>query len=161
MRSSSAGDGLKSMLRSRKALFVIIFGLSMLVLTIYAGLVIISSLAQASSSARGTVAQNIVTGTLSIGAFALVFLGYSLVQKQEFPGTARATIHFRVAVIMYMLVPLSIVDALISVAYILSETSCMSSISIALFDTSIGLLFAIGIGLIAATTYVIAQELAY
>jgi len=98
-----------------------------------------------------SVAEAIVGGTLSIGAFSLAFLGYALAQRREHPGTVIARIHSRVAAIMYLLLPLAMLDAIVSIAYLITNLPW-------LFDASLTLIFLIGAGFVAATTYVVAEE---
>jgi len=98
-----------------------------------------------------SVSEAIVGGTLSIGAFSLAFLGYSLARRQEHTGTVIGRIHSRVAMVMYVLLPPAMLDALVSLAYLITGLSWM-------FDVSLALVFLIGMGFVIATTYVVAEE---
>jgi len=100
---------------------------------------------------KRSLAETIIGSTLSLGAFSLALLGYSLAQKRDHAGTVIARIHTRVAMIMYMLLPLSLFDALTSISYLITDLPWM-------FDVTLSLLFIIGLGFVAVTTYVVAEE---
>lgn len=142
--------------------FFIIVALGILVMV---GIVVIAVLCSLSSgqvtlTSKETIAGDIAQGTLSLGALALVFLGYSLTRRQEKFGTNVAHIHSRVALTMFLLIVLSVLDAAASFGYLsLSSSDSQNNFSW-LFDLSFALLFVIGETLVAATTYVVAKEVA-
>jgi hypothetical protein len=115
---------------------------------------------QITSSSKEMVSGSIAGGTLSLGALALVFLGYSLVQRQEKFGTKVAHVHSRVAFTMFLLIVLSVFASMTSVGYLLFPSSGSQDTYSWLFDLSLGLVFVIGETLVAATTYVVAEEVA-
>lgn len=101
---------------------------------------------------KRSLAETIAGSTLSLGAFLLALLGYSLAQRGEHPGTVKDRVYSRVAVIMYMLLPLSLFDALISISFLITELPWM-------FDATLFLIFVVGLGFVGVTTYVIVEEL--
>jgi len=117
------------------------------------------SLIQVPPSSKQVVSESIAAGTLSLGALALAFLGYSLAQRQDKWGTKVAHVHSRVAFTMFLLIVFSVLDAMTSIGYLLTSSSCSQSTSW-MFDTSLVLVFVIGETLVAATTYVVAEEIA-
>lgn len=140
-----------------------VFGISMFVATAVVAAIVVKNFDQVEVSAKENVAKSIVGGTLSLGALALVFLGYSLAQRREHFGEDPEQIYSRVAIVMYLLIPLSLFDALTSTVYLLISSSCSyaSTTYSWLFELSLALLFVIGGALIVATTYIVAEEFSY
>jgi hypothetical protein len=134
------------------------FGIAMTIFTSLLALPILSALEQVTQSAKNTVVNNIIGGTLGIASLALGFLGYSLSQRAKNFGEKSSRIYSKVAMIMYSVIPLCVFDALVSVAYILTESSCLHSAYQWLFDLSLLFLFIIGGLLILSTTYLIVEE---
>jgi len=125
--------------------------------------IVVQNFDQLTVSAKESIAKNIVGGTLSLGALALAFLGYSLAQRREHFGESPEQIHSKVALAMYLIIPLSLFDALTSITYLLISSSCLYARTTYswLFDLSLALLFVIGGALIVATTYIVAKEFSY
>jgi hypothetical protein len=117
-------------------------------------------LSQVKPSSKEIVAQSIAGGTLSLGALALAFLGYSLAQRQDKWGTKVAKVHSRVAFTMFLLIVFSVLDAMTSIGYLLISSSSLQDTFSWMFGTSLVLVFVIGGTLVAATTYVVAEEVA-
>jgi hypothetical protein len=136
---------------------IAVLGGVIIILIVIIGAFCIANLAQVSSISEDSVAVSIGGGTLSLGALALVFLGYSLDQRLEHWGTDIAKVHSRVAFTMFLLVVFSVLDALISIGYLLVPSSLLNLRSW-MFDASLVLVFVIGGILVAATTYVVADE---
>lgn len=143
---------------NRKIALVVGFGAIMLYATVSVALPLISTFSQVELSAKKTLAGNIVGGTLSIGSLALAFLGYSLTQRRQHFGKKSSLVYSRVAMIMYLLIPLCVFDAITSATYLLTASSCVRGTCLWLFGLSILFLFVIGGLLIVATTYVVARE---
>lgn len=134
------------------------FGIIMVTITLVIAFPIIFALNQLTLIAKNDVAKNIMGGTLGIASLALAFLGYSLGQRRQYFGKKISRTYSRVAIIMFILIPLSVVDAFVSMSYILVSSSCFRSNYSWLFELALFLIFAIGVVLIITTTYVVAEE---
>jgi hypothetical protein len=136
---------------------IAVLGVVIIILIAIIGTFCSVNLWQVSSSSRDIVAESIAGGTLSLGALALVFLGYSLAQRLAYWGKDIGKVHSRVAFTMFLLMVFSVLDAMTSIGYLLMPSSLQIPRSW-MFDASLVLVFIIGGTLVAATTYVVAEE---
>ena len=107
---------------------------------------------QIDSTSKSNLMENILEGTLALGALSLTVLGYSFSQVRSGRSTAEKTPYRRLGYIMYLVTPLSVVDALISSIFILTKTPYS-------FETSLILLYIIVVGLIIAVSVWVIKEL--
>ena len=107
---------------------------------------------QIDSTSKSNLMENILEGTLALGALSLTVLGYSFSQVHSGRSTAEKAPYRRLGYIMYFVTPLSVVDALISSIFILTETSYS-------FEMSLILLYIIVVGLIIAVSLWVIKEL--
>ncbi|MDH5733994.1 MAG: hypothetical protein OEY88_09490 [Candidatus Bathyarchaeota archaeon] len=137
------------------------FGAVMTIATMSSAVPLLGTFSQITASAKENVAKSIVGVTLSIGSLALAFLGYSLSQRRQLYGKESSRAYSRVAMVMYLLIPLCVFDALTSTTYLLTSSTCFGASYSWLFELALFLLFSIGGILIIATTYVVAEEFGY
>lgn len=107
---------------------------------------------QIASTSKSNLMENILEGTLALGALSLTVLGYSFSQVHSGRSTAEKTPYRRLSCIMYFIIPLSLVDALISSIFILTKTPYS-------FEMSLILLYIIVVGLIITVSLWVRKEL--
>ena len=134
------------------------FGSVMMIATAFSAVPILNTFSQITASSKENVAKSIVGVTLTIGSLALAFLGYSLAQRRQVYGKESSRAYSRVAIVMYLLIPLCVFDALTSTTYLLTSSTCFGAAYSWLFELALFLLFTIGGVLIVATTYIVAEE---
>lgn len=107
---------------------------------------------QIGSTEKSSLMENILEGTLALGALSLTVLGYSFSQIRSGRSTIEKTPYRRLSCIMYFIIPFSMVDALISSIFILTKTPYS-------FEVSLILLYIIVVGLIIAVSLWVRKEL--
>lgn len=107
---------------------------------------------QVDKTAISTVMGYVSGGTLSLGALSLTVLAYSLSEVRSRETSRQKAPYRRLAMIAYLITPLSLTDAIISILYVLTEMPYS-------FETSLALLYAIVIILIALVSLWIMEDL--
>lgn len=133
---------------------------SLVLLTMMISLIIIGLFTIGLSHFRGEIDQssklnlmgNILEGTLALGALSLAVLAFSLAQVHLGSTTLEKTPYRRLALIAYLVTPLSLTDTILSAIFILAEVPFS-------FELSLVLLYAIVVGLIVLVTAWMLEEL--
>jgi len=111
--------------KKQRVYFVEILVFSALVTTLaivaFFTVVLIAQFGEIDVSSKRDVAGNILGGTLALGALALTVLGFSVSQMRLRKSTLERRPYKRIGYIMYLIIPLSMVDALTSAVFLLTE----------------------------------------
>lgn len=98
-----------------------------------------------------SVIENILQGTLTLGAIALTVLGYAFSQMQHGESTKERAPYKRIAYIMYLITPLSMADVGTSISFLLTREPYS-------FQVSLILLYIIVVGLMLSVSLWVRKE---
>jgi len=102
-------------------------------------------------TAKLTVMGYVSGGTLALGALSLTILAYAFSEARSRPTAAQKEPYRRLALMAYLITPLSLTDAVVSILYILTEVQYS-------FEASLFLLYLTVVQLIVLVTAWVFQE---
>jgi len=113
---------------------------------------LVQKFGQITTSSKTTVMGNVSQGTLALGALALTVLAYAFAQLRLGTSTETRRPYKRIAYIMFFVVPLSMVDAMTSAIFVLTEDPLS-------FQVSLILLYMIVVGIMISVCLWARKEL--
>ncbi len=99
-----------------------------------------------------SVAENILQGTLSLGAIALAVLAYTFSELHRGKSTKERAPYKRIVYIIYLITSLSMADVTLALSFIMTSNLCA-------FYGSLLLLYIIVVGVSVSVFYWVRQEL--